>query len=571
MIGKMLDNRYELVNFIGKGGMALVYQALDHRTGHSVAVKILRPEFNQDAEFLGRFEREATTASRMSHHNIVNLLDVGQDGDIRYLVMEYVSGRTLKEVIQQKGALAPDVAAQIGIRILSALQHAHKNGIIHRDIKSQNILVNSDGHIKVADFGIARIAGSNTISKTDSVMGSVHYFSPEQAKGEEVTFSSDLYSVGVVLYEMMTGQLPFDGETPVAIALQHISGKAKPMTEINPDISPALERVVEKAMEKRPEMRYQSALDMAKDLQRALQEPQWEETQRERMPQAVENPAINGAAKQKRNPSRRRTLKRFGVLFAAVCVVLFMLVEGSLMIFDRVVNTTEAPYLLDETEESALRLVEKAELHAEISRKSDAVKPAGTVIMQSPEDGIPMKKNETIYLTVSTGPEEQPVPGVTGLPVEEARTELEKYGFTLLVLPDRVLSDLPWDTVIWQSLEGDTPMPSGSVIQVTLSGGKVTLPDLKDMPRADAMLLIQQLKLNLTEIKEIPIDDPGKADHVAAQQYTDGDLNQYQPGDAAMQQTQVTLAVYVSQTLNDDGTEPAQTPATDEPQESDTE
>ena len=226
MIGKMLDNRYELVEFIGNGGMALVYRAIDHRTGHSVAVKILRPEFNQDAEFLGRFEREATTASRMSHHNIVNLLDVGQDGEYRYLVMEFVRGKTLKDVIQDRGALTPEVAGQIAIRILSALQHAHKNGIIHRDIKPQNILVHSDGHIKVADFGIARVAGSSTISRSDSVMGSVHYFSPEQARGEEVTFASDLYSVGVVLYEMLTGQPPFDGDTPVAIALQHLNGKA---------------------------------------------------------------------------------------------------------------------------------------------------------------------------------------------------------------------------------------------------------------------------------------------------------------------------------------------------------
>ena len=167
MIGKVLDNRYELVEFIGKGGMALVYRAVDQRTGHSVAVKILRPEFNQDAEFLGRFEREAVAASKMSHHNIVNLLDVGQDGDLRYLVMEYVNGRTLKDVIRQKGALPPAVAAQIGIRILSALQHAHKNGIIHRDIKPQNILVHSDGLIKVGDFGIARVVGSNTISTDD--------------------------------------------------------------------------------------------------------------------------------------------------------------------------------------------------------------------------------------------------------------------------------------------------------------------------------------------------------------------------------------------------------------------
>ena len=178
MSEKILADRYRLVEQIGMGGMAIVYRAIDMRTGHNVAVKVLRPEFNQDAEFVGRFQREAEAASKMTHHNIVNLLDVGMDGENRYLVMEYVQGKTLKELIQEKGRLNPQVAAQVTIRILSALQHAHQNGIIHRDIKPQNILVNADGHVKVADFGIARMADSSTLTRGDSVMGSVHYFQP---------------------------------------------------------------------------------------------------------------------------------------------------------------------------------------------------------------------------------------------------------------------------------------------------------------------------------------------------------------------------------------------------------
>ena len=221
MSDKILADRYRLVEQIGMGGMAIVYRAVDMRTGHNVAVKVLRPEFNQDVEFVSRFQREAEAASKMAHHNIVNLLDVGMDGENRYLVMEYVQGKTLKQVIQEKGRLNPLVAAQITIRILSALQHAHENGIIHRDIKPQNILVHADGHIKVADFGIARMANSSTLSKGDNVMGSVHYFSPEQASGHAAGVTSDIYSVGVVLYEMLTGRVPFDGDSPVAIAMQH--------------------------------------------------------------------------------------------------------------------------------------------------------------------------------------------------------------------------------------------------------------------------------------------------------------------------------------------------------------
>lgn len=548
MIGKMLDNRYELVEFIGKGGMALVYRAVDHRTGHHVAVKILRPEFNQDQEFLGRFDREATTASKMSHHNIVNLLDVGVDGDIHFLVMEYVKGRTLKEVIAQKGALPPAVAAQIGIRILSAMQHAHKNGIIHRDIKPQNILVHADGHIKVGDFGIARVAGSNTISSDDSVMGSVHYFSPEQAKGEAVTFSSDLYSVGVVLYEMLTAQPPFEGETPVAIALQHISGKPRAMSELNPAVPPAMERVVAKAMEKRPEKRYQSALEMAQDLQRALQEPDgtWLGRLPDR-PQAVQDqqPVIHSTTRQMPVHSKNWLWTRISAI-ALAALVLFGLIFGTIKIYDQIVNITEAPYCLDEDEREALRMVARAGLKAEISRVSDASKAAGTVVLQSPEYGSTMRKNETIFLTISTGPEEQPVPKITDINVETARMELETVGFTLLALPERVLSNTPWDTVLSQSPAEGELLPSGGVVQVTLSGGSVILPDLTGKTRAEAMMLIQQYNLNLTEIKEIPVDDATQFERVAAQQYMDGNLNMYEPGQHAMQQTQVTLAIYVS-------------------------
>ena len=542
MIGKMLDNRYELVEFIGNGGMALVYRAIDHRTGHSVAVKILRPEFNQDAEFLGRFEREATTASRMSHHNIVNLLDVGQDGEYRYLVMEFVRGKTLKDVIQDRGALTPEVAGQIAIRILSALQHAHKNGIIHRDIKPQNILVHSDGHIKVADFGIARVAGSSTISRSDSVMGSVHYFSPEQARGEEVTFASDLYSVGVVLYEMLTGQPPFDGDTPVAIALQHINGKAQPMHEINAAVPPAMERVVEKAMEKRPEKRYQSALEMAQDLQRALQDPQgdWLEKNTEQpIPSLAQQ---TGRQKPLRNNKKRPGLLTFALIASAV--ILLGLFHGASFLYDQIFNMTEAPYLLDETEENALRMLSKAGLKSSVSRASDSVKPAGTVILQSPEYGTPMRKNETVFLTISTGPDVRPVPTVTEKSLEEARAEAEKNGFSLLALPERQPSALPWDTVLSQAPEAGASMPSGTVIQVTLSGVAVTLPTLAGKTLEEALLQIQQLQLTLKEVRRIPVKDASQFNRVAAQEFSDG-VRSYAPGEIAMQQTQVTLAVYV--------------------------
>ena len=563
MIGKVLDNRYELVEFIGKGGMALVYRAIDKRTGHSVAVKILRPEFNQDAEFSARFQREALAASRMSHHNIVNLLDVGQADDMRYLVMEYVQGRTLKDVIRQKGALPPTVAAQIGIRILSALQHAHKNGIIHRDIKPQNVLVHKDGLIKVADFGIARVAGRDTLSTEDSVMGSVHYFSPEQAQGKPVTAASDLYSVGVVLYEMLTGQPPFDGDTPVAVAMQHIGSKPRPISELNPAVPPAMEQVVEKAMEKRPEKRYQSALEMAKDLQWALQEP--DATWLGRLPdQPISSLVYHTGTTGKQKPVR--SWKSIAVQAGAIAMVVVVIVgvmAGGLLIYDQVVNLTEAPYCLDETEADASRLVFRSGLMPEITRVSDPVKPVGTVIMQSPQFGTSMRKGETVLLTVSTGPQQQEIPTLIGQNVESARNELDRLGLTLLALPTRQLSTYPWDTVLTQSPAAGEMAPSGTVVQVSLSGGSVTLPNFVGMNQQSAMYQAQQLRLNVVEIRKIPVDDASQFDRVAAQFVSDSASNPCQPGDQVMQQTQVILAVYVSSDSVDatEGVSAEETPA----------
>ena len=553
MIGKVLDNRYELVEFIGKGGMALVYRAVDQRTGHSVAVKILRPEFSQDAEFLSRFEREAMTASKMSHHNIVNLLDVGQEEDMRYLVMEYVRGLTLKDVIRQKGALPPAVAAQIAIRILSALQHAHNNGIIHRDIKPQNILVHSDGHIKVADFGIARVAGANTISTDESVMGSVHYFSPEQAKGESVTAASDLYSVGVVLYEMLTGQPPFDGETPVAVALQHINDQARPISELNPAVPPAMERVVEKAMEKRPEKRYQSALEMAQDLQRAMQEP--DGTWLGRLPDKPEReqekkPAWNTTRQQPVVHDRKWWLVRIGAALLMALVVAGIAL-GTVLIYNRIINTKEVPYCEGATEEEAVQRIRQAGLTEEIVRVSDDITDAGKVISQSPKRGEYLPRDSKVTIMVSTGPALQPVPSVTGMNVETAKIELEKLGFTVVALTEeREISSAPWDTVVAQEPAAEEIKSSREPVYLTLSGGSVVLPDLRGKPLEEARAELIQKQLDLVEIQQMLVSDERVANQVAGQSYLDSAKKiYYAPGDTTIQHLQVTLLVYVTEDM----------------------
>jgi serine/threonine protein kinase len=273
MESNVLGNRYELIEKIGGGGMALVYKARCRLLNRFVAVKILREEFTGDEEFVKRFEIEAQSAASLSHPNIVPIYDVGNENNIFYIVMEYIDGITLKEYIVRNGPLDWKDAVRIAIQICSAIEHAHSKQIIHRDIKPQNILMTQDGIAKVTDFGIARAVTSSTITMVGSTIGSVHYFSPEQARGGYIDEKSDLYSLGIIMYEMITGKMPFDGESPVAIALKHIQDKPIQPIDLNKDIPRALNDIIMKAIKKEQSGRYQTATEMSEDLYRVFKEP----------------------------------------------------------------------------------------------------------------------------------------------------------------------------------------------------------------------------------------------------------------------------------------------------------
>lgn len=541
MIGRVFAQRYRLEEFVGKGGMALVFRANDLRTGHDVAVKVLRPEFNSDAEFLERFQREALAASKMSHHNIVNLLDVGEEDGYRYLVMEYMRGRTLKDIITEKGSLPEPVAGQIAIRILSALQHAHDNGIIHRDIKPQNILINAEGMVKVADFGIARVAGSNTLTKGDSVMGSVHYFSPEQARGEDVTAASDIYSVGVVMYEMLTGRVPFDGDTPVSIALQHISTPPKAPSLLVDTISPAMEQVVLTAMSKEMRNRYRDAADMARAIRGALQNPQATDTFTTAPVTALQEPVRPVGDSTERIQRQRRKKRRQETLLVILLtlVVLAGLTIGGITIANNIMSRTEAPFLVGETEENALRIGKEKGLKVEIVRQSDSNTPAGVVMLQSREYQYPMKRGDVLVITVSTGPEQQGVPKVTGMSLTAAQAEAEKYGFRILAY-QKEESDQPYGTVLAQQPSEGNMLAYGNIIQVTTSGS-LNVPRFIDLTRSQAMILAQETGFytdsDHLKIVEHTTLDESKFDRVADQVPKEGER--------VLDSTVITLAVYV--------------------------
>ena len=550
---KILADRYKLIEQIGMGGMAIVYRAVDMRTGHNVAVKVLRPEFNKDAEFVGRFQREAEAASKMTHHNIVNLLDVGMDGENRYLVMEYVQGKTLKDLIHEKGRLNPQAAAQITIRILSALQHAHQNGIIHRDIKPQNILVNAEGHVKVADFGIARMANSSTLTKGDSVMGSVHYFSPEQASGQAADARSDIYSCGVVRYEMLTGRVPFDGDSPVAVAMQHLHAKPAPIESIAPDVPPAIIHVCMMAMEKNPKYRYQSAMEMAAELRLAL-EGRTDQMQ----PRLVETPLPVQTAPQPRivsvdtgtqprkaparqhqrhNKPRHKTAPLWALATLIMAgLVFYGLYLGGGAIYERVITSTSAPDLVGSDVATAKRLASRANLQVEIIEVNHPTVPIGVVILQAPEVDTPMKKGDTVVLTVSKGPSAQQVPALEGTTTTDAIPLLTAAGLSMTVV-ERVVSEEPVGTILTQSPDAGTTCAAGDVVQVTVSGGSAYVPNLAGKSLAEARELLASANLTLNpQIQAVDSKEANQHGTVALQQPV--------AGTQVIEGATVTLSVY---------------------------
>ena len=269
--GTFLGNRYEILEKIGAGGMSDVYRAMDHSLSREVAVKVLKPEFAQDANFVSKFRAEAQSAAGLEHPNIVNIYDVGSEDGLYYIVMEYVEGITLKTYIAKKGRLGYNEVLSIAIQVGRGIEAAHNKAIVHRDIKPQNIIISKEGKVKVTDFGIARAATSNTIHA--DIMGSVHYVSPEQARNGYVTYQSDIYSLGIVIYEMCTGRVPFDGDTTVAIAIQHLQAEMTPPSEYAPDLPIAVERIIKKATMKSPDRRYASISEMLIDLKKALINP----------------------------------------------------------------------------------------------------------------------------------------------------------------------------------------------------------------------------------------------------------------------------------------------------------
>lgn len=521
LINRTLDNRYTILERIGGGGMADVYRAHDKLLDRSVAVKVLRSQFTNDDEFVTRFRREAQAAARLSHPNIVNIYDVGRDEDIYYIVMEYISGETLKDTILREAPVSVEATVRTALEIAEALEHAHQSGLIHCDIKPHNILMTRSGRIKVTDFGIARAVTSTTMTQTGTIIGSVHYFSPEQAKGASVGAKSDIYSLGVVMYEMLTGSVPFTGETPISVALKHIQELPKSPREINPHIPPLLEAIVLKAMSKEPEARFDDISEMIADLklvQNYLRDDHTRRISREDFPTQILPRIEPPPAEKDKNQFSPEKLdqdpkpKSKAWVWALVALLILAFATGAFLAYGKFWSLSEVtlPNVVGKHVDVAKNILTGQNLRVSVTENFNDKVPAGYVISQSPEAGTVVKEQRTINLIVSKGGEVTVVPDVRGLSRRDAELKIKNSGLVLGKVDEQYSNEAPADSVVTQNPRPPAQIAKGAAVDIVISKGagpkRIVLPDFRGTPLNTVSSQLDSLKLKLGKVNEQPSD-----------------------------------------------------------------
>ena len=577
-IGMMIADRYEILEKIGTGGMSDVYKAKDHKLNRFVAVKVLKQEFSENANFVSKFRIEAQAAAGLMHPNIVNVYDVGEEGENHYIVMELVEGITLKKYIEKKARLSVKEAVSIAIQVSMGIEAAHNNHIIHRDIKPQNIIISKEGKVKVTDFGIAKAATSNTI--TSNVMGSVHYTSPEQARGGYSDEKSDIYSLGITMFEMLTGRVPFNGETTVAIAIKHIQEEFPSPREYVPEIPVCVEQIVFKCCQKSPDRRYQSMSELIVDLKQSLISPDEDfvkvadpdEEASTRMitdrdmvqikRQSESRDSMDEAMRLKKDVRDRDharsyededdedwdddedydpKMEKITTILAVVaalligCILIF-LVGRTMGVFTfggekapeeqkEQVEQVEMIRVVGMHVDEAKRKLLELELSPEIKYEENSSYDAGTVLRASVQDGLMIDKGTTIVLTVAEAAEGVEVPDATGKSQTEGTALLEKAGFVVNMV-ESYDPQVEKGIVISQSPEAGTTAAAGSSITIRVSQGaednKVRVPDVVGMTEMDATATLTESGLPVGNVTETPHEDPALAGMVCYQSYSVG-------------------------------------------------
>ena len=523
IIGKTIANRYEIISQTGVGGMATVYTARDNVLNRKVAIKVLKDEFTTDEEFVKRFNSESQAAASLSHPNIVSIYDVGNEDGIYYIVMELVRGKTLKQIITEEGALPWKWSVNIAMQIASALETAHKNNIVHRDIKPHNIIITEDGVAKVTDFGIAKAVSNSTITAFGTTIGSVHYFSPEQAKGGYTDAKSDIYSLGVVMYEMLTGRVPFDSDTSVSVALKHMQEPPVPPMEINDNIPQAVNDIILKAMEKEPMARYQTATAMMRDLSRALKDPEGEFVEEEnfddgltRRMGAITDDMLKQSATANKKKKQKKGIAKFfeehpkakGPIIVLICLILFV---ASIAVTSAILSANEAkdvqiPNLIGKTEEEAKAELKELKLNYEkVSEDYNADQEAGKIYEQSPAYTPNYKvkeKRTTIKVKVSKGTEKVTVPKVAGMTYDEAVKKLENNKLKAEKI-EETSKEIKEGIVISQETNPNTEANAGETVKIHVSIGtgiaQVVMPSVLGKTESDARQTLEgkNLKVNV--------------------------------------------------------------------------
>lgn len=551
MIGKVLGNRYEILEKVGSGGMADVYKAHCKLLDRYVAIKILKKDFSSDQAFVEKFKRESLAVAKLSHHKIVNIYDVGEEENQYYIVMEFAEGKTLKDRIQEKGYLKETDVISITLQIAEALKHAHLHGIVHRDIKPQNIIINNENNIKVADFGIARTATQNTVNFEKDIMGSVHYSSPEQAKGRLTDEKSDLYSLGIVMYEMATGILPFEGESPIAVAYKQIKENVNFPEEMQNLISGGLKAIILKAVEKDQTLRYQTAEEIIHDLQKlkenrlevemvsknlndmptmvipkvTIQEETVDETmfQTQKITldanllehqdeheifdfhfEKEEEQTVTKKGSKTKSSSKMQSLV---IPIIAVVAAFVLVLVFTISYFNRSFKTKEieVPQITGYSLEEAKKILEEKGLELEVDKEIfDLDHEEGAILDQSPKEGMHIKTG-VVHVVVSKGAEMVEVPNLLNMTTNQATIDLEKLGLGVGNV-DRVYSDMEVGYIVEQVPVSGTLLVKGTLVDVKISKGEeqkyAPMPNLISLGRTAAEAEIVNAGFTVGEVTE---------------------------------------------------------------------